>query len=145
MSNNYLIVKTSMGEYLVRKSSNVKYSESDEWISVSGNIAVVGVSDYAQKKLRQVVNVELPEVGKYVNKGESVAIIESVKAVSDVYSPLSGKVVEVNSALTLHPELVNTHPYDDGWLFKIEILKPDELSELLDPEEYVNKIMSSEK
>lgn len=145
MSGDYLVVKTSLGEYLIKRGPNIKYSESDEWVSVMGNVAVVGVSDYAQKKLRQVVNVELPETGRYVSKGESVAIIESVKAVSDVYSPLSGRIVEVNNALTLHPELVNTHPYGDGWLFKIEVSKPEELDALLEPEEYVNKIMSSEK
>ncbi|MEM0505428.1 MAG: glycine cleavage system protein GcvH [Sulfolobales archaeon] len=139
-----MVVKTSLGEYLV-KVGGIKYSESDEWVRIEGNIAVVGVSDYAQKKLRQIVNVELPEVGKYVSKGESVAIIESVKAVSDVYSPLSGKVVEVNNSLTLHPELINTDPYSEGWLFKIEVLRPEELNELLGPEEYADKIIRSEK
>ncbi|MEM0453573.1 MAG: glycine cleavage system protein GcvH [Sulfolobales archaeon] len=145
MSDEYLVVKTPLGEYLIKKGPSIKYSESDEWVNTAGNVAVIGVSDYAQKKLRQVVNVELPETGRYVSKGESVAIIESVKAVSDVYAPLSGKIVEVNKTLTLHPELVNTHPYGDGWLFKVEVLRPEELRELLTPEEYANKIMSREK
>lgn len=144
MSNDYIVVKTSLGEYLI-KVGGIKYSESDEWVRVEGNIVVVGVSDYAQKKLRQIVNVELPEVGRYVNRGESVAIIESVKAVSDVYSPLSGKVVEINNSLTLHPELINTDPYVGGWLFKIEVSRPEELDELLRPEEYADKIIRSEK
>ncbi len=142
---SYVVVKTSLGEYSIRVGNDISYVESDEWVRVEGSVAVVGISDYAQKKLRQIVNVELPEVGRYVGKGESIAIIESVKAVSDVYSPLSGRIIEVNNSLTLHPELINTDPYGDGWLFKIEVLRPEEINTLLKPEEYVNKIMSSEK
>ncbi len=140
-----MVVKTPLGEYMIKVGENIRYSESDEWVRVEGSIAVVGVSDYAQKKLRQIVNVELPEIGRYVSKGESAAIIESVKAVSDVYSPLSGKVLEVNESLTLHPELINTDPYNEGWLFKLEVLRPQEINELLKPEEYASKIVSSEK
>lgn len=145
MVGDYVVVKTSLGEYSIKVGSNILYVETDEWVRIEKGVAVVGISDYAQKKLRQIVNVELPEVGRHISKGESVAIIESVKAVSDVYSPLSGKIIEVNNSLTLHPELINTDPYGEGWLFKIEVLKPEEINMLLKPEEYVNKIMSSEK
>lgn len=145
MSENYITVKTSLGEYLIKVSPEIRYTESDEWVKISGNIALIGVTDYAQKKLREVINVELPEVGRYVRRGESIAVIESVKAVSDVYAPLSGKVLEVNNELSINPELINKDPYGSGWIVKIELTKPEEVQSLMTPEGYANKIRNSEQ
>jgi glycine cleavage system H protein len=116
------------------------YTETDEWVVIQGNIAIIGITDYAQKKLRDIVGVDLPKEGKEVKKGESVGVIESVKAASDVYSPLTGKIIEVNKRLVDEPELLNKSPYDDGWIFKLEIHRPEEKSKLLSPEGYIKKI-----
>lgn len=142
MSGTYVTVRTSTGEYLIRL--DVKYTESDEWVMVRNNTAIIGITDYAQKRLRNVVNVELPTIGKYVKRGESVAIIESIKAVADVYSPLSGRILEVNNELLTHPEYINEDPYGKGWIIKLEISNVDEVNELLSHEKYVEKLRSSE-
>ena len=117
------------------------YTETDEWVRVgSSGVAVVGVTDYAQKELRDVVGVELPEVGYEASRGEAVASIESVKTVADVYSPLSGVIVEVNERLYEEPELINRDPYGEGWIFKIRYSDSGELEALLSPEQYAEKI-----
>ncbi len=120
------------------------YTETDEWVKIEDNTVVVGVTDYAQKKLRDVVGVELPEVGQEVKQGEAVGTIESVKATADLYAPVSGKVIEVNERLLDEPELVNKDPYGEGWMFKIEITDRSELDKLLSPEKYAEKIKERE-
>ncbi|MDI3516471.1 MAG: glycine cleavage system protein [Thermotogota bacterium] len=113
-----------------------KFAKSHEWVEVEGKTAVVGISNHAQEELGDVVYVDLPEPGKEVKKGEVLCTIESVKAAADVYSPVSGKVLEVNKNLEEKPELVNESPESDGWLVKLEIVDESELSDLMDEEEY---------
>lgn len=114
----------------------LKYSKDHEWIKVEGNIAFIGITDYAQSQLGDVVFVELPEAGSELAVGSNLAVVESVKAVSDVYAPISGKIVEGNEALSDAPELINQEPYTGGWIAKIEITEPAELEELLDSQAY---------
>lgn len=137
MSEQQIVVKTKLGEYLVRK--NLLYTAKDEWVRVEGDTVTLGITDYAQKKLKYIVNVELPEVGKKVNADEAVATLESVKAVAEVYTPVEGEVIEVNEELTEKPDLINTDPYGRGWIVKLKSSKVDE-SKLLSPEDYVDKI-----
>jgi glycine cleavage system H protein len=120
------------------------YTETDEWVKLEGNTAIVGVTDYAQKKLRDIVGVQLPEINREVQAGETVAGIESVKAASDVYAPLSGRIVKVNDELTLSPELINQDPYGKGWMFVIEMSKPEEKERLLTPDKYIKTIKQRE-
>lgn len=114
----------------------LKYSSEHEWIRVEGNIGTVGITSYAQEQLGDIVFVELPETGKEVNKMEAVAVVESVKAASDIYTPVSGRITEVNEELNDSPSLINEDPYGKGWIFKIELRDPRELDELLSAEEY---------
>ncbi len=117
--------------------NNLKFLESHEWAREEDDGSVtVGISDHAQSLLGDIVFVELPEVGSEVNKQDDVAVVESVKAASDVYTPLSGEVLEVNEMLTDRPEVINSSPYADGWFFKIKPNNIEELSELLDNEAY---------
>lgn len=99
---------------------NLKYTKSHEWAKTEGDVVTVGISDYAQDALGDVVFVELPAVGRQVNAGEAVAVVESVKTASDIYAPVDGEVIEVNSALADQPELLNQEPYAGGWMFKIK-------------------------
>lgn len=116
---------------------DLKYASSHEWIRVDEDgVATVGISDHAQGALGDIVFVELPEPGASVNAKEEVAVVESVKAASDVYSPLSGEITEINEALVDAPETVNSGPYDEGWFFKIAISDQAELDELMDAEAY---------
>ena len=115
---------------------NLRYRESHEWIASSDDPAAVGITDHAQHELTDVVFVDLPQVGRKVSAGEQVAVIESVKAASDIYSPVSGEITEVNSALTNDPGIVNTDPYIKGWLFKIKQSNPAEAQALLSPDAY---------
>lgn len=116
--------------------SDLRYSEEHEWVSVEGNVATVGISDFAQEQLGDVVFVELPEVGAEVAVGEQVAVVESVKAASEVFSPVSGEVVEVNDAIVEEPAGVNGDAEGDGWFFKIKLSDPTELDDLMDPKAY---------
>lgn len=141
MSEQQIVVKTRLGEYLVRK--NLLYTAKDEWVKVEGDTVTLGITDYAQKKLKYIVNVELPEVGRRVNADEAVATLESVKAVAEVYTPIEGEVIEVNEELTEKPDLINTDPYGRGWIIKLKSSKVDE-SKLLRPEDYANKISKEE-
>lgn len=109
---------------------NLKYTKDHEWILVEGDTGTIGISDYAQGELGDVVFVELPAVGKTLKQHDSFGTIEAVKAVSDLYAPVSGSVVEVNTQLERSPELVNKEPYGDGWMMKLKISNPDELSAL---------------
>ncbi|MCA9396069.1 MAG: glycine cleavage system protein GcvH [Candidatus Omnitrophica bacterium] len=114
----------------------LKYLESHEWISVNGNTARVGISDHAQQEISDVVFVELPEVGKSVKQKESCLVVESVKAAFDIYAPASGKITQVNQALSDQPELINQSPFGDGWLFEMELSDPSELDQLMSADAY---------
>jgi glycine cleavage system H protein len=118
----------------------LKYSKEHEWVSVEENIAAVGVTDYAQDELGDIVYVELPKVGDKVTKDDPFASVESVKAVSDIYAPVSGTVVEVNDDLAESPEMINEDPYGDAWMIRIEMSDPEELDDLLSPEEYAQYV-----
>jgi len=113
-----------------------RFTKTHEWIQVENSVGTIGITEYAQEKLGDVVYADLPEAGKTVKKGEILLSLESVKAASDVYAPVSGKVVEVNTALEDKPEIVNKDAEGEGWLVKIEIIDPAELEDLLDEEDY---------
>jgi len=111
------------------------YAESHEWIKVEGNIGTIGISDHAQHALGSVVFIELPKLGKVIKKGESFGAVESVKAASDLYLPVSGKVIEINEDLERSPEMLNDNPYG-SWVIKVELIDSSELDVLLTPEKY---------
>ncbi len=115
---------------------DLKYTKSHDWIKIKDDIAVVGITDHAQAELTDIVFVELPEAGKEVKKGEELCVVESVKSVSEIYAPVSGKIVKVNSKLDDSPEIINESPYDDGWLVELEISDKSEVDSLLDAAEY---------
>ena len=115
---------------------NLKYTNDHEWISVEGNIATIGITDYAQSELGDIVFVDIDSDLTEIVKGQSVGTIEAVKTVSDLFGPLTGKVVELNSTLTDSPELINTDPYGEGWMLKIEFNDTSELNDLLDSAGY---------
>ena len=119
---------------------DLKYTESHEWLKVKGDVAQVGITDHAQSELTDIVFVELPEVGKEVKKGDELCIVESVKSVSEIYSPVSGKISKVNESLEDAPETINESPYDEGWLIELEIADNSEVNGLLDSERYKKKI-----
>lgn len=119
---------------------NFKYTEEHEWLSLEGDIATIGITDYAQKELGDIVFVELPSVGTVTARMEPFGTIEAVKAVSDLFAPMSGEVIETNSTLVDAPETINKDPYGDGWIIRIKISKPDDWDELLSPEDYENLI-----
>jgi glycine cleavage system H protein len=121
---------------------DLKFAKSHEWVRVSGDVATVGISDHAQHELTDVVFVELPEVGRNVKSGDACAVVESVKTASDVYSPVSGEVVEINKSVVENPALVNTEPHSGGWFFKLKLANPAELDALLTPEQYSAQIAS---
>lgn len=112
------------------------FTDEHEWIDVSGDIATVGITDYAQEQLGDIVFVELPEEGKTFGKGDDAAVVESVKAASDIYAPASGEVVEVNGSLEEEPGLVNSDAEDEGWFFKLRLTDPSELDALMDEAGY---------
>jgi glycine cleavage system H protein len=124
--------------------ADLKYTSSHEWIKIDDNIAIIGISDYAQHQLGDIVFVELPEKGLVLEKGSNAAEIESVKAVGDLIMPLSGEIIEVNENLADSPEIVNTSPYEDGWIIKIKISHSDELKDLLSHNDYKLLIESEE-
>ena len=116
--------------------NDLKYTDTHEWLKLTGDAAKVGITDHAQSQLTDIVFVELPEVGKEVKKGEELCVVESVKSVSELYSPVSGKISKVNKVLEDAPETINTSPYDEGWLVEIEVKDKSEIDNLLDPESY---------
>lgn len=118
----------------------IKYTESHEWIQVDGKAGIVGITDFAQKELGDIVYVELPQVGKTIKLGQEAAVLESTKAAADVYAPVSGKITAVNDALKNAPELVNQSADSDGWLFKIELSEPTELDGLMEKEAYLQLV-----
>lgn len=117
-----------------------RYLESHEWVRVDGDTARVGISDFAQDELGDIVFVELPAVGDELTQEANFGVIESIKAVSDLYVPISGTVTAVNDALETEPELVNESPYEDGWLLELEVADPDEVDALLSAEEYRDQV-----
>lgn len=120
---------------------NLKYSESDEWVRVEGDEAVIGISDYAQDQLGDIVYIEMPlDSGQEIAAGGKFGDIESVKATSELVSPLSGSVVRVNEGLKENPELVNDQPYEDGWMFVLKLTNPSELDGLMDADRYLQYI-----
>lgn len=124
--------------------SELKYLSTHEWVLIEGNIATVGVSDHAQELLGDLVYVELPEQGSSVSAGDSVGVVESVKAASDTYAPVTGEVVEVNEELGDSPDRINNDPYGDGWMYKIRMDDSDEVSDLLDAGAYAEVIAEEE-
>jgi glycine cleavage system H protein len=114
----------------------LKYTEEHEWVLVEADVATIGITDFAQDSLGDIVFVELPEVGATVEVGKPFGVVESVKAVSDIYSPVTGEVVEVNEELPDAPETVNTSPYEDAWMIKVKLADVSELDELMDADEY---------
>ena len=129
---------------------NLKYTKDHEWTKIDGKIVTIGITDHAQSSLGDVVYVELPKVGRILREKETFGVVESIKAVSDLYSPVAGKVVEVNSILEEHPEKINQDPHQGAWMIKIEIADsnasershPPDLSDLMDAQTYENYVDS---
>jgi len=120
--------------------SDLKYAKSHEWVRLNGEIATIGITDHAQHELTDVVFVELPELGRKIKAGEACAVVESVKTASDIYSPVSGEVTEINKAVVDDPALVNSEPYAGGWFFKVKLANPAEINALLAPDQYKAQI-----
>jgi len=120
--------------------SDLKYAKSHEWVRVAGDTATIGITDHAQHELTDIVFVELPAAARKVKAGEACAVVESVKTASDIYSPVSGDVTEVNKAVVDEPSLVNTDPYGKGWFYKIKLSDPREINALMDPATYTSQI-----
>ena len=124
--------------------TELKFLSTHEWVLVEDNVATIGVSDHAQELLGDLVYVELPEQGSTVAAGDSVGVIESVKAASDTYAPVSGEIIEVNDELEDAPEKINNDPYGDGWMYKIAIEDPEEIENLLNADAYTDSIAEDE-
>ena len=120
--------------------SDLKYAKSHEWVRVSGDTATIGITDHAQHELTDVVFGELPAVQRQVKAGEACAVVESVKTASDIYSPVSGTILETNKAVVDNPALVNSEPYGGGWFYKIKLSNPGEVDGLLTPDKYKAQI-----
>lgn len=116
--------------------SNLKYTKEHEWALIEGDIVTIGITDFAQSSLGDVVFVELPETGKIINQGQTFGVVESIKSVSDLYSPLSGSIISVNSDLPNSPETCNSSPYENAWMIKVRISNPAELTSLLSDSDY---------
>ena len=113
-----------------------KFTEDHEWVSIDGNIATVGISNHAQESLGDIVFIELPVIGKTVKAKEEICVIESVKAASDIYSPLDGEIIEVNNSLENEPSIINQEAENSGWIFKIKLTEPSQYEELMNYEDY---------
>src|SRR6202167_6359292 len=122
----------------------LKYSKEHEWVASEETVATIGITDHAQEQLGEIVYIELPAVGEKISKDDPFGVIESVKAVSDIYAPVSGTVVEVNEDLPESPETVNEDPYGDGWLIKVKVTDMSDLEDLMDSEEYT-ELLAREK
>ena len=119
---------------------DLHYAQSHEWLRLDHEIGTVGISDHAQSELTDVVYVELPKIGAQINAGEQVCVVESVKAASDIYTPVSGTITEINEALSANPALLNTDPFSTGWIYKVRLSTPSEVSGLKKPAEYLEQI-----
>lgn len=124
--------------------TDLKYSKEHEWVKVEGDIATVGVTYFAQKQLTDIVFVELPEKGKTVEKDKQMGVIESVKSVSDVFSPVTGEIIEVNESLQNNPDIINKDPYKEGWIAKVKLVDISEVDDLMSAEDY-DKFTSESK
>lgn len=120
--------------------AELHYTKDHEWLSLEGNIATVGITDFAQRELGDIVYVDVDTVGKDVEANAVFGTVEAVKTVSDLFLPVAGKIVELNAALTNHPELVNTDPYGEGWIVKVEVADPSDVSTLLTAEAYSSSV-----
>ena len=120
--------------------TDLKYASSHEWVNVEGDTAIIGISAHAQDELTELVFIELPEIGRELAAGDPCAVGESVKTASDIYAPVSGRVIETNDALDTEPGTVNEDPYGDGWFFKIRLANPKELDDLLSPDDYGEQV-----
>jgi glycine cleavage system H protein len=120
------------------------YTNSHEWVRHEGGKATIGITDYAQSQLKDIVYVEFPQVGSTCKKGDALGVVESVKTVADLFSPISGKVVETNPTLKDHPQFVNEDPYGKGWIVRMDILEPDELKALLSSADYEKGVAEEE-
>jgi glycine cleavage system H protein len=125
---------------ITKVPGDLKFAETHEWIRVDGDIGTVGISDHAQAELTDIVFVEIPKIGARFSAKDPAAVVESVKAASDIYAPVSGEIVEANEGLAEGPSLLNTEPYGSGWIFKIRIADASELGGLLDPSTYLAQI-----
>ncbi len=124
---------------------DLKYTREHEWARVNGSRAIVGITEFAQDQLGDIVYVELPEVGDMVKKGESFGVVESTKAVSELFSPVTGKVVEVNDPLADAPETINEDPYEEGWMIQVEISSPSDLADLMDSSAYAKFVVEEQE
>lgn len=124
--------------------SNLKYTKEHEWVKLEGDTAIVGITDYAQQKLGDIVFVELPSTGEDVNQNSSFSVVESVKAASDIYAPLSGLIDAINQELEDNPALINTSPYEQGWIAKLTNIDASQLDSLLSAEQYQQLLQSEE-
>ena len=115
---------------------DIKYTDDHEWIKIDSDLAIVGITDFAQSELGDIIFVEFPNVGEHVNQKDTIGTLEAVKTVADIYSPLSGEIVEINEKLESNPELINEAPYDNGWILKIKINNKDEIKSLLSGDDY---------
>jgi len=120
--------------------ADLRYKSSHEWVRLDGDIATVGISDHAQEELTDVVFVELPAVGRVVDADDPTAVVESVKAASDIYAPVAGEVIDVNPDVEADPSLVNSDPYGRGWIFKLRLRNEGDIETLLTPDEYLAQI-----
>jgi glycine cleavage system H protein len=116
--------------------ADLRFAKSHEWVRLAGDLATIGITDHAQHELTDIVFVELPDKGRSIKAGEACAVVESVKTASDIYSPVTGEVVEVNDQVVKDPALVNSEPYDKGWFFRIRAAKPEEVKQLLSAADY---------
>jgi len=137
-------VASILREEVMEIPSALKYSKEHEWVATEGSVATIGITDHAQDQLGEIVYLELPSVGDKISKDDPFGVVESVKAVSDIYAPVSGTVIEINEDLPESPEIVNEDPYGDGWLVKVRLSDADDLEDLLDSEEY-EQLVGKEK
>src|SRR5579885_2012189 len=136
--------RPGMSEEVMEIPAGLRYSKEHEWVATEDEVATIGITDYAQEQLGEIVYVELPAVGDKISKDDAFGVVESVKAVSDIYAPVSGTVVEVNQELPESPEMINEDPYGDGWLVKVKVSDATELEDLLDNDEY-EELVAAEK
>ena len=119
---------------------NLKYTDDHEWVSVKDDVAIIGITDFAQSELGDIIFVEFPDTGMSINQKDSIGTLEAVKTVADIYSPVTGEVIEINDNLESSPELINEDPYEEGWILKIKISNKDELDGLLSNSDYEKMI-----
>src|SRR5208337_3526401 len=134
----------AFSEEVMEIPPGLKYSKEHEWVAAEGSVATIGITDYAQDQLGEIVYIELPAIGDKVSKDDPFGVVESVKAVSDIFAPVSGTVIEINEELPESPEMVNEDPYGDGWLIKVKITDMSDLEGLMDADEYA-ELLAREK